>query len=172
MAGGARLALAYAKHQMMIRIMRHVYAVLAIEAQTTAQNSPSPKSDSSGGQARHSEPPESGIQPTRRGVKRQERPKNSSPPKDMDGKRRKDNFAGPTLEEQSRLFACRFYEFDPPRYCPINDTGATCRSCTGSGFPSMSRLKYVSTSKSKAVSLLTIIACNTSGEYIEHQYSV
>ena len=143
-----------------------------IEAQTTAQNSPSPKSDSSGGQARHSEPPASGIQPTWRGVKRQERPKDSSPPKDRDDERGKDNSADPTLKDQSRLLARHFYEFDPHRYCPNNDTGATYRSCTGAGFLSMSRLKYVSTSELRSVSLHTIIVCNTSGEYTEHQYSV
>jgi len=39
------------------------------------------------------------------------------------------------VKEPSQMFACPFYKRDPMQYCRIG-------SCTGPGFPSVSRVKY------------------------------
>ena len=138
MDGGARLALAYAKHQMIVKFMRVFYATFTPKSQATVQNGTSPESSSSGGQACHSQAPTSGTQPTRSGAKRQKRQKDSPPPNDRDGKRGKRNPAGQRLGDQNRRFACPFHKFDPDHYGP-NDL--TYRSCAGPGFETISKLK-------------------------------
>lgn len=73
--------------------------------------------------------------------KRQMQDRDSSPPGDDNGKRRrkepsKSNDCGP-----GRLLACPFHQYDPCKYCANQDTGATYRACAGPGFASISRMK-------------------------------
>lgn len=138
------MALAYAKHRMLVATMRNVYALFSVKPQYTAQAGTSPEKSSSGGQDCHSQIPESRSQPTQKGVKRQKRDRDSPPPDDRNGKRGKGSSADSNLRDRKRFLACPFNKFDSHRYCTNDDTLAIYRLCAGPGFKSISYLKYVS----------------------------
>ena len=93
---------------------------------------------SSGGQAQTSK-----LAAPRHGESSKKRPKDrdSSPPGDDNGKRRKRDDAEAGLQNQGRPFACPFHKYDPYKYSLNSDTGAAYRSCLGPGFTSISHVK-------------------------------
>lgn len=132
------LEIVRAKHELMVTLMKEVYAIFDSGWKVNVQTCASSQQGSSGNQAQTSkrEAPRLDKNP-----KRRKKDRDSSPPGDDDGKRKKRDDPDAGLQNQCRLFACPFHKYDPYKYSLNSDTGAAYRSCQGPGFTSISHVK-------------------------------
>ena len=130
------LSIAKAKHELMVTLMKEVYALFDTGWKVrTCANS---KQESSGTRAQSSRPEDSRVG---KSSKKRMRDRDSSPPGDGDGKREKKDDPDIRLHHQSRTFACPFHKHDPYKYSFNGDTGVVYRSCPTFGSASISHLR-------------------------------
>ena len=132
------LNIAQAKHNLMVTLMKDVYAMFDSKWEGSVRTCATSGEQSSGGRAQSSK-----VETTRvaKGSKKRMKDRDSSPPGRGNGKREKKDDPDIGLHDQSRLLACPFHKHDPSKYCLNGDTGATYRSCPGPGFMCISHLK-------------------------------
>ena len=122
----------------MVTLMKEVYAMFDSEWKLSARTCANSQQASSGGQALPSKlaAPRNG-----KNSKKRSKDRDSSPPGDDNGKRRKRDDPDAGLQNKGRLFACPFHKYDPYKYSLNSDTGAVYRTCLGPGFTSISHVK-------------------------------
>lgn len=134
----AWLAVAFAKHRMMVCLMKDFYTIFDsqwkpdvrsrtdshVASTATLSKVSSPQTPRSAGRS-----------------KRKYQDRDSHPPDDNDEKKRKSEFPKKEDGGQERLFACFFYKHNTQKYCSNSDTGTKYRSCAGPGFSKISQLK-------------------------------
>ena len=130
--------IAEAKHELMVTLMKEVYAMFDSEWKVSARTCATSQQGSCGGQAQPSKlaAPRDG-----KNSKKRLKDRDSSPPGDDNGKRKKRDDPDAELQKQDRPFACPFHKYDPYKYSLNSDTGAAYRSCLGPGFTSISHVK-------------------------------
>ena len=130
--------IAEAKHELIVTLMKEVYAMFGSEWKVSARTCAASQQGSSGGQAQPSKltAPRDG-----KNSKKRLKDRDSSPPGDDNGKRKKRDEPDAELQKQGRPFACPFHKYDPYKYSLNSDTGAAYRSCLGPGFTSISHVK-------------------------------
>lgn len=135
---GFNLQIVQAKHELMVTLMKEVYAMFDSGWKVNVQTCASSQQGSSGTQAPTSkrEAPRLDKNP-----KKRKKDRDSSPPGDDDGKRKKRDDPDAGLQNQCRLLACPFHKYDPYKYSLNSDTRAAYRSCQGPGFTSISYVK-------------------------------
>lgn len=132
------LTIAYAKHQMMISLMRDVYNIANFQWKADFRSRTGSQAANTGEYA----PSSSSLTPTSRAKgKRRMQDRESPPPDAKDEKKRKSRSSGSGDSGPERLFACSFYKFNAQKYCSNSDTGTKYRSCAGPGFSKISQLK-------------------------------
>ena len=136
------LIIAQAKHEMMVTLMKEVYAMFDSEWKVSARTCAASQEGSSKG---HAQPNKLAAprdcENSKKRPKDREKNRDSSPPGDDNGKRRKRDDPEAGLQNQGRPFACPFNKYDPYKYSLNSDTGAAYRSCLGPGFTSISHVK-------------------------------
>ena len=132
------LTVAYAKHRVMVSLMRDVYEIfnsrwrVGFRSQTGSESaSPDAYSQSSSSPKRSS--PNSG--------KRKAQDEDSHSPDDNREKKRTRISLKDWENRQKRFFACCFYKYNAQKYCSNSSTGTKYRSCAGPGFSKISQLK-------------------------------
>ncbi len=134
----AWLALAHAKHQMMVSLMRDVYTIFDPQWKAASRSRAGSQAASTGALSQNS----NSRTPFSTGKgKRRMQDRDSPPPDGNDEKKRK--VKSPKVGDggQDRLFACFFYKYNAQKYCSNSDTGTKYRSCAGPGFSNISKLK-------------------------------
>ena len=132
-------AMLESRHTLLKNLMKDVYEMFnpnwGADAQTCA-NPPSGSSETQG----HSRL-KLGSSPVAR--KRQSNDRDQERPDKEKRKRGRgaQSDAGSPGDFKCRLFACPFHKYDPHKYSVNDETLAKYRTCTGPGFPFISRLK-------------------------------
>lgn len=134
----AWLTVAYAKHRMMVSLMKDVYTILNSQWKADFRSRAGLQSASTGA---YSQPSSSQTPSSTARGKRRTRDRDSPPPDANDEKKRKTKSTRSGEGDQGRLFACFFHKFDSQKYCSNGETGTKYRSCAGPGFSNVSRLK-------------------------------
>ena len=134
----AWLTLAYAKHRMMVSLMREVYIIFNSEWKADLRSRTGSQAASSG---EHSQISSCGTPSSAGKGKRRLQDRDSPPPDANDEKKRKVRSTKSGDSGQDRLYACPFYKFNARKYCSNSDTGTKFRSCAGPGFSKISQLK-------------------------------
>lgn len=134
----AWLTVAYAKHRMMVSLMRDVYIIFNSpwEADFRSQTGSQAASTGASSQSSSSQMASS----TGKG-KRKMRNGDFQPPEANEEKKRKIEASKNRDGGPKRLFACFFNKFNAQKYCSNGDTGSRYRSCAGPGFSKISQLK-------------------------------
>ena len=136
----AGLVVVYAKHQMLVRLMREVYSLFDQswstnpKARTHGSSSSDASSSKFGG-------PNSSDRSSRKNGKRPLWERNSSPFDDDDQNNKKRGSKELKRLDREQRFACPFHKFDPRKYCSNDIDGFKYRACAGPGFTSIARLK-------------------------------
>lgn len=136
------LAVAYAKHQMMVTLMEEFYATFDPQWHANIRNYVTSSSRTSRSHGESSISQNSLTQDC--SGKRTIRDREPSPDENNNGNNGKKRRSNPTDAEGNKSnlqFACPFYKYDPRKYCPNLDTGIKYRSCLSPGFASISKLK-------------------------------
>ena len=133
------LSIAYTKHQIILSLMRDVYAMFSSQWQSNVRTCITPEAESSRVLLHSSESMDCSKK-NRRG-KRANHERDRSQGDDNDGKRNKNNPGNTTDCEPDFRLACPFHKYDPIKYSPNIDTGVKYRTCLVPGFPSVNRLK-------------------------------
>ena len=133
------LSIAYTKHQLILLLMRDVYAKFSSQWQANVKTRTTPEEESSRALLDSSKSTDSSKKNHSR--KRASYHRDRSQGDGNDEKRKKTgpsdtSKCGPDLQ-----LACPFHKYDPTKYCPNIETGVKYRACSGPGFPSVSRLK-------------------------------
>lgn len=133
----AWLTVAYAKHRMMVCLMRDVYTKFNSQWRLDVSNRTGSQTGSSG---TYSQGSSSGTLSSTRSGKRQSRDQGSH---SSDANHKKQKTTSPVSDDgnQGRLFACCFHKYNPQKYCSSSETGTKFRSCEGPGFSKISQLK-------------------------------
>lgn len=135
----AWLTLAYAKHRVMVCLMKDVYTRFNSEWRLGFRNRTGSQTASSSTYSRGSSSRK--LSSTRSG-KRQSRDRGSDSVDANRNKKMKTAFLeSEDLANQGRLFACCFHKYNPQKYCYNSETGRKFRSCEGPGFSKISQLK-------------------------------
>ena len=132
------LIIAYAKHQLVVKLMREVYTIF--DQSWTANVQSRTGSESSNSNVSSLEE-HSGNDLTRGNERRRKRDRDFAPPNDPHGKKKKENPTPSSLEDETRLFACPFHKFDQCKYSCNATTGLKYRACMGPGFKKIARVK-------------------------------
>ena len=129
------LNIAKAKHELMVTLMKEVYAMFDSKWKANIRTCATSQQGSSGTHARPSQ-----IEAPRAGQhsKKRMKDRDTSPPGKGNGKRKKNDDPKVGLHRQ---FACPFHKYDPYKYSLNSDTGAAYKSCMGPGSVSISHLK-------------------------------
>ncbi|KAL9134542.1 MAG: hypothetical protein Q9175_004270 [Cornicularia normoerica] len=134
----AWLAVASAKHRMMVSLMRDVYTIFNYQWGADFRSRAGSQAASTGVQSQDS----NSRTPSSTGKgKRRTHDRDSDPPDAADEKKRKSKSLRSGDGGQERLFACFFYKYNAQKYCSNRDTGTKYRSCAGPGFSKISQLK-------------------------------
>ena len=139
LADDEKLTIAYTKHQIILSLMRDVYAMFSSQWQANVRTLTTPEAECSRALLDSCESADS--PPQIRLGKRANYERDRSPGYGNDGKKRRNNPPGTINCEPDLQPACPFHKYDPSKYCPNIDTGVKYRTCLGPGFPSISRLK-------------------------------
>ena len=133
------LTIAYTKHQIILSLMKDVYAMFSSQWQADVRTRTSPEAESSRAPLNSCESADC-SRSNRRG-KRANYERDRSQGDDNDGKKKKNNPPVTKDCEPDLQLACPFHKYDPIKYCPNSDTGVKYRTCLGPGFHSINRLK-------------------------------
>ena len=133
-------AMAQAKHELIVRLMKDVYAMFDLSRTTNVRMCGASGSDLSTTQS-YQITTESSSGSSRRNGKRRMQDRGSPPPGDGNGKRRSRGGSDADAQSKSRPFACPMHKHDPHKYSLNSGRGAMYRSCLGPGFLRISRLK-------------------------------
>ena len=133
------LTIAYTKHQVILSLMRDVYAMFSSQWQANVRTRTTPEAESSRVLSNSCESTDC-FKQNRRG-KRGNYERDRSQGDGNDGKKKKNNPPDTTDCEPDLQLACPFHKYDPIKYCPNLDTGVKYRTCLVPGFPSVNRLK-------------------------------
>lgn len=134
----AWLTLAYAKHRMIVSLMRDVHAIFNSQWRIEFRSRTGSQPASTEADPRHSS--SSTPSSVERG-KRRKRDRESHSPDPNDTKKKRTNSPTSGHGSRQRLLACCFYKNNPQKYCSNGDTGTKYRSCAGPGFSRISQLK-------------------------------
>ena len=132
------LALAYARHRLIVSLMREVYAMFNSKWGPEIHTCTNSQAGYSSGQTNQSE---SQAESIRKNGKRRLEDRDSPPGDDNNIKRDKRDSNNPKAQDQGLPYACPFHKYAPQKYCMNNDTGAMYRSCAGPGFSFVSHVK-------------------------------
>ena len=135
------LIMARARHEVVVPVMKEVYAVLTSNGDGGVKQRARSRHESSTARSC-----ELGLHPQRKGKigKRRERGDDSSAnEEDDDNKRKRPKCSSPRLasDDIPLQYACPFHKYDPLKYRPTADAGSRYRTCVGPGFKSISHLK-------------------------------
>ena len=136
--GNFKLIMSQAKHGVMVNLMKDVYAMF--EPNSGVRTRATSASGSSGMQSYQSKSGASSSSIHQNDRKRMQS-RDSPPPDDGNGKRRKRFESDSEFPSQGRMLACPLHKFNPHRYSLNSGRGAAYRSCMGPGFKSISRVK-------------------------------
>ena len=134
----AWLTVAYAKHRMVVSLMKDVYTTLNPQWKADIRSQTGPRSASTGA---YSQPSSSQTPSSTGRGKRRTQDRDSPPPDAHDEKKRKTKPTRSGDGDQGRLFACFFYKYNSRKYCSNSETGTKYRSCAGPGFSKIAQLK-------------------------------
>lgn len=132
------LTLAYAKHRMMVSLMRDIYAIFNPQWKADLRSRTGSEAASTGASSQNTS---SRTPSSTTGDKRRMQNRDSPPPNADDEKKKKVKSTKSGDGSQERLFACFFYKNNPQKYCSNSDTGTKYRSCAGPGYSKISQLK-------------------------------
>ena len=136
--GSFDLSIAQAKHELMVTLMKEVYAMFDSRWKASVQTCASSQEESSGVRAQSSK---TEVARVGKNSRKRKKDRDSSPPGDNNGRREKKDDTDSRLHHQSRPYACPFHKYDPYRYSLNGETGAAYRSCPSHGSISISHLK-------------------------------
>ncbi len=136
----AWLAMSFAKHRMMVSLMRDVYSIFDPQWRAECRSRTGSQAADTGA---YSQDSSSRTPSSIRKGKRRVDDRDSDPPDGDDKKKRKKDSQKSGDSGQGRLFACCFYKYNSQKYCSNSDTGTKYRSCAGPGFSKISQLNQV-----------------------------
>ena len=134
----AWLTVAYAKHRMLVALMRDVYAIFNSQWTAEIRNRTGSQAPSAGA---YSQDSGLGTPSSSKNGKRQMEDRGSPPPDGNDTKKRKKASLKSGDGSEGRCLACCFYKYNAHKYCSNSDTGTKYRSCAGPGFTKIAQLK-------------------------------
>ena len=132
------MTMAYAKHQMMISLMKDVYAIFNSQWKADLRSRTGSQAASTGASSQSSS---SRMPSSTAGGKRRMQDRGSPPPDANNEKKRRKRSTKTGDGGQERLFACFFHKYNAQKYCSNSETGTKYRSCAGPGFSKISQLK-------------------------------
>ena len=134
----AWLTVAYAKHRMIVSLMRDVYAIFNSQWRADFRSRAGSQTASTGSYSQGS----SSRTPSSTGSgKRRMQDQDSNSPDANDEKKRRTMSPKSGDGGQERLYACFFHKYNSLKYCSNSETGSRYRSCAGPGFSKISQLK-------------------------------
>ena len=133
------LTLAYTKHQIILSLMRDVYAMFSSQWQANVRTRTTPEAES--GRVLLNSCESTDCSKSNRLGKRANYQRDRSQGDGNDGKKRRTSPPDTANCEPDLQLACPFHKYDPVKYCPNIDGGVKYRTCLGPGFPTISRLK-------------------------------
>ena len=134
------MAMLKGKHQVMVALMKEVYAIFDSEFRYSPRTCPSNHTGESTLQSNphHIEPSERGRESKQTNKRSWQGESSTSESGNLKRRRRKKYSA-----ESERPYACPFHKYDPRKYSINHETGALYRSCMGPGFTEIHRVKCV-----------------------------
>ena len=132
--------MARAKHDVLVPIMREVYAVVHPSGDSQGEQSGKSGNTNANASAAKAGSCKEGH-PTRKRSKQTDVPSADEDENEDRRRERKLSLWKHSQGDTPRLFACPFHKYDPFKYRPTTETGSKYRTCVGPGFKSISRLK-------------------------------
>ena len=135
--GSIDLKILQAKHELMVTLMKEVYAMFDSKWKVGVRTCGTSQQRSSETHAQSSQ-----LEASRgsKNAKRRLNDRDTPPPGEDNGKRKKNDDHETVPQQPRRLLACPFRKYDPHKYSVNSHAGSKYRTCIGPGFKFVSQV--------------------------------